>query len=415
MRRKQVAVRIVLKEHGNILGLFAVPFDVLLVRIIKVSSCKNAREQLALFFSFLLLEHTVLSVVTALVQRKMRTCKPGYSHLPTLADLDLSSPKYAASDSSNGMATSPAADAFAPTPAHDLNLPTFLTMESDDSYTTDGTSDSPHQDRPKLGCNTSVCSVLFPLSSGAVLILVAFIFNEEDYFNLGHTIDSKYMFVTTSTLWIFLSFGCALMIGSLWRILQYCPLSDCLQCVQRVPSINIAAMMLLICLSTLSVIGLVDHSPMSIHYPWWLSAAMLFIAVCCLLFVCCINTKSAATRRRKKHDLMNHYFDKMVAEEGENGDFAKKEHRDKLPDYITKRDPPIHPYDRSTLSFLWHTFTHYHMFAVIRLGTRKVLQSYHCYYAPKADDIEYRFNEFFKENERQQNEHGKGIHFIFRH
>ena len=106
---------------------------------------------------------------------------------------------------------------------------------------------------------------------------------------------------------------------------------------------------------------------------------------------------------------MNHYFDKMIAEEGQNGDFEKEEHRHLLPHYIKKHTPPIHPYDRSKWSYIWHTLTHQHMFAVLRLGSKKVLQSYHCYYSPKADDVEYLFNEWYKENAKQEQKHGKGV------
>eukprot|EP01084_Bolivina_argentea_P257864 434527_1 len=65
----------------------------------------------------------------------------------------------------------------------------------------------------------------------------------------------------------------------------------------------------------------------------------------------------------------------------------------------------MHPYDRSIFSLIWHTFTHFHLFDLIYLGSKTTLQTFHCYRPPKSDDIEYNFNDWQKLHQKQKQLH----------
>ena len=290
----------------------------------------------------------------------------------------------------------------------------FNKMPTHDSQTSKCVRDSFRSKRPECGCNSSMLLTLLILSLGVALVCFATL---QNYFNRNIGDASQLTSILTSVSWILLSFGGSFIIGSTWRILQHLTGQ---RCILSVPSSNISALLLSSSLFILSVIGFIDyfvdnfaHSlSITIEYPWWLSTALLMISVCCLVYVSRIHTKSAARHRLQRQYLMNHYFDKMVAEEGAKGDFVRREHRDKLPEYITKHTPPIHPYDRSLIQCIWHLLTHWHMFSIVHSGTKKIIESYHCYYAPKRDDVEFNFNKWSKVSAKLEEKHGKGINTI---
>eukprot|EP01084_Bolivina_argentea_P026392 49082_1 len=156
------------------------------------------------------------------------------------------------------------------------------TFDVDDSLTIFEIEDSCH-------CDLSFICTLFSFIIGVIIIFIAFIFHENNYFNINGSIEENYVILTTSYVILLISFSTPFILSSIWCILQYYPLNGCLNCIKHTSGINIFCTILAILLLILSVIGLFDEysdlydSHNMIVYPWWLSLTLLFVSIICII------------------------------------------------------------------------------------------------------------------------------------
>merc|ERR1711933_693268 len=155
--------------------------------------------------------------------------------------------------------------------------------------------------------------ILFSLILGLMIIIIAFIFNEDNYFNIN-----GYIIINTSYLLLLQSLGISLVFSSIWSMLQYYPLNGYMNCIKHTSGTNIFCIILGMFLLILSIIGFFNefvdsyNNYNTIQYPLWLILLLFVISITCFVFVWCINTKSAKLEKKKRLYLQNYYFDKVI-------------------------------------------------------------------------------------------------------
>ena len=137
---------------------------------------------------------------------------------------------------------------------------------------------------------------------------------------------------------------------------------------------TISFILSILALSTSSIAGY------TLSYPQWLISCLMgypFILIIIGLLLYILPTD----HRRKLHPLLpistqSDSIDFMIPQDGDTS----------IPDYIRKYGR-MHPFDRSTVKMIWHSFTHSWAWNIIKLGYDRPLQVSDCYDVPNDDHI----------------------------
>ncbi len=219
---------------------------------------------------------------------------------------------------------------------------------------------SSRKNKPSRIENILISFILLIIGTTVIILSISAHQNNIDYIIY---INISYMILSSIDIcFIFCSF---------WKLIITC-LCKHNKSLINISIIHIFAIVSYIVTLTLSILGFLHYYNYSFinnfSYPFWLNIALISYSTFMIL-----------TSIILKILPPNHFNDIEVS-------LPYEPIHKNAPDYIHKYTQ-LHPYDRSTIKRIWHSFSHQCCWNIIKLGYKKPLEIWDCYNVPQTDHI----------------------------